>query len=222
MAAGCQADLVLVDGETTWLPIQVGKRLHHDDAGLRLGRIFLTRASSYYMYLYMFSFSNILRDLQAVIAAKAARERALTVLLVALWGRIARMGTRLERLVALWRAGKSSQKARAPRNGVALVRTPSVRVKFPNGAGWLTRKLGYEVAAFGGQLQHLLTDAECKAFLAAMPQARRILRPLLRMLLIDPLPEVVRLPPKPVMQAVAQVVDRVGAVAAPVGKFFFA
>ena len=54
----------------------------------------------------MFSFSNILRDLQAVIAAKAARERALTVLLVAVWGRVARMRTRLERLVALWRAGK--------------------------------------------------------------------------------------------------------------------
>ena len=166
----------------------------------------------------MFSFSNILRDLQAVIAAKAARERALTVLLVALWGRIARMGTRLERLVALWRAGKSP-KARAPRDGVARTRTASVRVAFPNGAGWLTRKLGYEVAAFGGQLQHLLTDAECAAFLAAVPQARRILRPLLRMLLIDPLPEAVRLPPKPVIQAIAQEADREASVASPTGKF---
>jgi hypothetical protein len=49
----------------------------------------------------MFSFSNILTDLQAVIPVHAARNGALTVLLVALWGRIARMRTRLERLMAL-------------------------------------------------------------------------------------------------------------------------
>jgi hypothetical protein len=36
-----------------------------------------------------------------------------------------------------------------------------------------------------------MTDAECVAFLAAVPQAGRILRPLLRMLSIDPLPEVI-------------------------------
>ena len=64
----------------------------------------------------MFSFSNILSDLQKVIAAHAARNRALTVLLVAVWGRVARMRTRLERLVALWRAGKLP-KPRAARRG---------------------------------------------------------------------------------------------------------
>ena len=137
----------------------------------------------------MFSFSNILRDLQAVIAAKAARERALTVLLVAVWGRIARMGTRLERLVALWRAGKLP-KVRAIR--VAGARGGEARAKpkmtFPTAQGWLSRKLGYEVVAFGSQLTHLLTEAECVAFLAAVPQAGRILRPLLRMLTFDPPP----------------------------------
>ena len=45
--------------------------------------------------------SLILIDLQAAIAAKASRDRTLTVLLVAVWARIARMRTRLERLVAL-------------------------------------------------------------------------------------------------------------------------
>jgi hypothetical protein len=123
----------------------------------------------------MFSFSQILTDLQAVIAVHAARNRALTVLLVALWGRIARMRTRLERLVALWRAGTQA----------------GARRVFPSKVAWLTRMLGYEVAAFGGQLRHLMTDAECVAFLAAVPQAGRILRPLLRMLSIDPLPEVI-------------------------------
>ncbi|MBC7634106.1 MAG: hypothetical protein H7251_00750, partial [Acetobacteraceae bacterium] len=46
----------------------------------------------------------ILADLQAAIAARAARDRNLTVLLVAVWGRIGRIRRRLERLIALWRA----------------------------------------------------------------------------------------------------------------------
>ena len=53
----------------------------------------------------MFNFSAIFTDLQAAIAVVAARERRLAVLLVAVWGRIARMRTRLERLIAQWRAG---------------------------------------------------------------------------------------------------------------------
>ena len=167
----------------------------------------------------MFNFSNILRDLQAVIAAKAARDRTLTVLLVAVWGRIARMGTRLERLVALWRAGKLP-KTRTPRVEDKPVRTPTAKpkVKFPMAAGWLSRKLGYEVVAFGGQLQHLLTDAECQAFLAAFPQAGRILRPLLRMLTADPLPEAVRRVKGVVPMALAEA-EMVGIAGAPVSLF---
>jgi hypothetical protein len=63
---------------------------------------------------------------------------------------------------------------------------------FPSLVPWLTCMLGYDAAGYGSQLRHLLTDAECAAFLEAVPQAGRILRPLLRMLSIDPLPEVIR------------------------------
>ena len=169
----------------------------------------------------MFHFSGILRNLQAVIAAKAARDRTLTVLLVALWARIARMGTRLERLVRLWRAG-TLPAARAPRSTTAAGRAPATKPKiiFPTAPGWLRRKLGYEVGAFGSQLRHLLTEAECAAFLAACPQAGRILRPLLRMLSADPVPEIVRLPPKPVVPAAkAAAAKAVGVVAAPASQF---
>ena len=38
----------------------------------------------------MIDFTTILSDLQAAIAVVAARDRALTVLLVAVWGRIGR------------------------------------------------------------------------------------------------------------------------------------
>jgi hypothetical protein len=166
----------------------------------------------------MFNFSNILSDLQAVIAVHAARNRALTVLLVALWGRIARMKTRLERLVALWRAGKLP-KARAPQvRGTAIAGSGTKKHSFPTARGWLMIKLGYEVAAFGGQLRNLLTDAECVAFLEAVPQAGQILRPLLRMLSIDPLPEVIQ----PVMRVAPEAVpaaEMVGIVVPPAFQF---
>ena len=121
----------------------------------------------------MFSFSNILTDLQAVIAVHAARNRALSVLLVAVWGRIARIRTRLERLVALWRAAKLP-KARALQVRAAAGTQAGARRAFSSRVAWLTRMLGYEVAVFGSQLRHLLTDDECVAFLEAVPQARRI------------------------------------------------
>ena len=143
----------------------------------------------------MFNFSAILSDLQAAIAARAARDRNLTVLLVAVWGRIARMRARLERLVALWRAG-TLPVPRAPRARQPAKSAP--RPAYPTAPAWLLRRLGHEVAAYGSQLRHLLTDKECVAFLAAVPQAGRILRPLLGMLSVDPLPEAVRKTPKPV------------------------
>ncbi len=74
----------------------------------------------------MFYLSNILIDLQAVIAARAARDRALTVLLVALWGRVARMRARLERLVALWRAG-ALPVARARQGAARVARVRAAR-----------------------------------------------------------------------------------------------
>ena len=167
----------------------------------------------------MFNFSNILSDLQKVIAAHAARNRALTVLLVAVWGRVARMRTRLERLVALWRAGK------LPLPRVARVRQAAAERKpagdkqvFPTGRNWLSHRLGYEAVAYGSQLRHLLTEADCVAFLDACPQAGRILRPLLRMLSGDPLPEVIgkvkRVVPEP-----APVAEMVGVVISPSSHF---
>jgi len=164
-------------------------------------------------------FSLILSGLQAAIAARAARDRSLTVLLVALWGRIARMGLRLERLVALWRAGKLPKK-RAPRAVPARDRAADNKPKitYPSAPGWLRQRLGHEVGAYASQLHHLLTDAECAAFLAAVPQAGRILRPLLRMLSADPLPVAVRRaqPPVPGPMPAAPMP---GIVSAPVAHF---
>ena len=146
----------------------------------------------------IFSFSPIIIAIQAVIAARAARDRTLTVLLVAMWGRLARMGTRLERLIALWRAGKlpAPHKPRLDQTETRD-RKPGTRPSYPSAPGWLFRELGYAVGPYGVRLRELLTEAECVEFLAEVPQAGRILRPLLRMLSFDPLPEVICREPRP-------------------------
>src|SRR6185312_11003612 len=60
---------------------------------------------------------------------------------------------------------------------------------------WLIRLGGYKAAAYGSLLQHLLADPEMAALIAAAPQLGRVLRPLCRMLGIDPGPA--RLPRRP-------------------------
>ena len=131
----------------------------------------------------MLNFSFLLTNLQAAIAVVAARERHLTVLLVAVWGRIARMRVRLERLVALWRAGKlpKLRKSRAGEERPQSVRVPSI---IPRTPAWLLVAVRDAALARAG-LENLLSEAECAEFLAAVPQAGRILRPLFRMLGIE-------------------------------------
>ena len=156
----------------------------------------------------MFNFPNILALLRSVIAAKAARIPAMTVLLCALHGRICRMQTRLEMLITRWRAGTLAEPRVITTERVRGERKAPV-VRFPTTKAWLTVKLGWEVAAFGGQLRHAMTEAECAKFLAECPQAGRILRPLIQMLSIDPLPEIIA----KVKQAMADV----GAAFVPAG-----
>jgi hypothetical protein len=128
----------------------------------------------------MLNFTTILTGLQAAIAVVAARERALTVLLVAVWGRIGRISTRLERLIALWRAGMlPAPHARRGRVPGTPARKPISAL--PTTPAWLLVAVR-EAAPFGARLENLLSEAECEAFLAAAPQARRLLRPLCRML----------------------------------------
>ena len=129
--------------------------------------------------LLMINFSFLLTRLQAAIAVVAARERHLTVLLVAVWGRIGRMRTRLARLIRLWRAGMLP-KPRRSRAGEVRTRISSTSV-IPTAPAWLLVAVR-EAAPLGAQLENLLSQAECAAFLAAVPQAGRILRPLCRML----------------------------------------
>ena len=122
-------------------------------------------------------FTILLTSLQAAIAVVAARDRGISAFLVLVCGRIGRATTRLERLVALWRAGMlPAVKVGGSRAGVGLgvVRAKSV---FPTGPAWLLEHVR-EAGAYGSQLEHLLTGEEARAFVAECPQAGRILRSL--------------------------------------------
>jgi hypothetical protein len=170
----------------------------------------------------MFSFSNLLTRLQAAIAVVAARQQTLTVLLVAVWGRIGRISARLERLVALWRAGMLP-KPRVRRGQVAGTAPRVVVSGLPRIPGWLLVAVR-EAAPIGAGLESMLSEAECAAFLEAAPQARRLLRPLCRMLAVG-----VKAPRAGRVRAVWQVpkadaptVGWAGLVVGPGGRLMYA
>jgi hypothetical protein len=70
------------------------------------------------------------------------------------------------------------------------------RPRDPSAQGWLARVCPH-AAGIAHPFAHMLeTDPEFRAFVAAVPQAGRLLRPLARML-GAPLPDYLRLPPRP-------------------------
>ena len=126
----------------------------------------------------METFALILTNLRTALAARAGRDRALAALVLVVWASLSRMARRFERLVALWRAGKLP-KARASRAGRDY--TKNDKPRLPDWPAWL---VGYvpDVAVYGSALEHFLSGEECQRFLAEVPQAGRIVRPLLKML----------------------------------------
>ena len=126
------------------------------------------------------------------------------------------MRSRLERLIALWRAGMLP-KARKSRAGEVRTGVRSVSV-IPTVPAWLLVAVR-EAAPYGAQLEHLLLQDECVAFLAACPQAGRIFRPLCKMLGVGVKARRVRKPravwemPRP-----APVVAQAGLVLGPGGR----
>jgi hypothetical protein len=124
------------------------------------------------------TFAAIIAGLRAAIAPLAARDRARTALLVLLWGRLARSAARFERLFARWRAG-TLPRPRPARAGQRTRRQPHPHL--PANPAWLVAMVR-ETAPMATQLQHLLAHPDMAAFLAAAPQAGRILRPLCHML----------------------------------------
>ena len=155
-------------------------------------------------------FPLIIEDLCRAIAAHIARDRAAGPLIILAWNRVRRIAARFTRMAARARAGT----LRAPRATSRAARERSARrtadgpapvppapaadrpVGLPRHFGWLVGTMP-GTAAFGSQLQYLLTDPEMAALLTANPQLVRVLRPLCRMLAIDPIPGIPGLAPRP-------------------------
>ena len=143
-------------------------------------------------------FRAILTDLQKVIAPIAAKDR--TQFLVRIYYHLSRTIQRFEKLVTHWRNNSlPRQRSRPSRPSHARI-TPA----FPTGYAWLVRGVDhYNARAHASQLQYFLASPECAQFLAEVPRAGRILRPLARSLGIqmpgDPLPPMPKPapPPKP-------------------------
>ena len=118
-------------------------------------------------------------------------------LLVLLWTRLQHVSQRLAALAARAAAGRALTRRRvAPLPPARRVpptpwvppapwAPPAPFPRLPSKFAWLVR-LVPEAACYGSQLRHLLTEPEMAALLAASPQARRLLRPLCRMLAVAP------------------------------------
>ena len=108
-----------------------------------------------------------------------------------LWTRIGRIATRFHALYESWRAG-TLPKPRAARPG-RPARPPAPRL--PTRQTWVVAAIGYQAAGRASQLNALMAEPEFTDFIAAVPRAGRILRPLCRILGI-PLPPSWHLPAK--------------------------
>ena len=115
-------------------------------------------------------------------------------LILLICSRLGRIAARFAAVAA--RVGSGTLRAvprraeRRPAGGSSAGARPassSAGQQLPRGFGWLVR-LAPGGAVHGSQLQHLLADPEMAALIAAAPQVGRLLRPLCRMLAVEPTP----------------------------------
>ena len=153
-------------------------------------------------------FAAIIRLLCRLLAESLPRGPLSSRQGIALTGRLCRIGQQFSRLAARFAAGT----LRPPRPYVPRPRRaaaphaeppPPRRLApdaLPRGRAWLVRAVR-STSVCGSQLAHLVAnDPEMIALLQAAPQARRLLRPLFRML-GAPLPAILAPPPRPVPRA---------------------
>jgi len=134
-----------------------------------------------------------LEGLCRAVAARIAGGALPAALIVLVWGRVQRAKRDISRLLARFQARAWIRRRPAmpagpvPRGGARLGRGDRHGVvgALPRGFAWLLPLVPGEAACFAGQVQAVLGDADMVALLAASPQARRVMRPICRMLGID-------------------------------------
>ena len=148
-------------------------------------------------------FPSLLAVLHALRAAVGGWEKQWVfnhVLALLLHRRLGEVATKIERLMARFRAGRLWRRVGVAR-GRRVGRT-GVRI-WPRRFGWLVRAASFQAAGYGSQLRQILEQPEMVELLKAAPQAARMLRPVCRMLAIETsLLQPGAIPPEPVLRAV--------------------
>jgi hypothetical protein len=142
-------------------------------------------------------FAQIVDAMCRAIAVRAARDAARRALLVLLWQRLRRLAGRLERAAARAAAGtlRAPRPSTRPTPHQAAPRAPRPPEPLPSSLPALAR-LAPEVVGFRSQLRALLSQPAVADLLAATPRMARHVRPLCRMLGVDPPPPQPH-PPRP-------------------------
>ena len=131
----------------------------------------------------------VLRAMRGCVGGWGGRGFLAPVLTLLLFRRLGEVCGDMERLCQrfqagrLWRVlGRAGVAGRVASDGRERVGPGRV---WPWRFGWLVRAAAHHAAVYGGQLQAVLSEPEMVALLLASPQARRILRPVCRMLAVD-------------------------------------
>jgi hypothetical protein len=135
--------------------------------------------------------AGLIDGLCVAIAAHGVRGLLTAPLLLLLWSRLRRMALRARRLANRIEAGVPLPVPRKP----APRSTPSrPYLRLPRGVTWLVRAVP-ATASGAATLRFLLDDPEMAA-MAELPPMRRLLRPLCRMLGVQPPPVAKPKPPE--------------------------
>ena len=106
-------------------------------------------------------------------------------MIVLIWRRLQRVNRRVQALIAEIRSG-TLRIAATPRACVRRPDAPCGTPRLPRRFGWLLPLMPGEAACYAGQLRAVLSDPEMLDLIAVTPRLGRALRPLCRMLGVEP------------------------------------
>jgi len=145
-------------------------------------------------------FGVIMAAIAALVARAFLRDPRYVTIIVPLWTRLNRAASRFERIMARLAAGTPSRPSRpgrqsspspselspsSPRPSEPRPFDPRL-APLPSNHAWLSSALGSDGRCHAYQLNYLLKEPGTAALIAASPQAVRLLRPLCRILGLDP------------------------------------
>ena len=132
-------------------------------------------------------FTVILNGLCRAVAARIAGGALAPAMIVLIWTRLKRAERQVVDLLTRFRDGRlrvvtGSRRAGGGGGGVRS----QMPATLPRGFAWLIPLVPQWAAGYASQLRVVLAEPEMVALIAAAPQARRALRPMCRMLGIEP------------------------------------